>query len=207
MAGNVSAASAGALTLQVEVDTTKPAATTLDLDVTDDSGLSSTDNITRPYLAESWEPSDDLRARMFRLRQGVKWSNGDDFTAEDVKFSIERIPMVAGPNPTTIYVRRVKETKIIDPLTIQSVPSAMFTPARMRRWMLPPPGWTMTVCECDPRPGGVGAFEGEVALHRPRDEHVGARGGQRRQERVRAVGRERQRRCRRQGRAGSEDRL
>jgi peptide/nickel transport system substrate-binding protein len=38
-----------------------------------------------------------------------------------VKFSIERIPMVAGPNPTTIYVRRVKETKIIDPLTVHVI--------------------------------------------------------------------------------------
>jgi hypothetical protein len=29
--------------------------------------------------------------------------------------------MVAGPNPTTIYVRRVKETKIVDPLTIHVI--------------------------------------------------------------------------------------
>ena len=32
---------------------------------------------------------------------------------------------------------------------------AMFTPARMRRWMLPPPGWTTTVCMCEPRVGGA----------------------------------------------------
>ena len=32
---------------------------------------------------------------------------------------------------------------------------AMLTPDRMRRWMLPPPGWTMTVCECEPRVGGA----------------------------------------------------
>src|SRR5437868_5924607 len=32
---------------------------------------------------------------------------------------------------------------------------AMFTPDRMRRWMLPPPGWTMTVCECVARVGGA----------------------------------------------------
>ena len=31
---------------------------------------------------------------------------------------------------------------------------ATFTPDKMRRWMLPPPGWTMTVCECDVRVGG-----------------------------------------------------
>lgn len=32
---------------------------------------------------------------------------------------------------------------------------ATFTPARMRRWMEPPPGWTMTRCECDVRVGGA----------------------------------------------------
>jgi len=32
---------------------------------------------------------------------------------------------------------------------------AMFTPDKMRRWMLPPPGWTMTTCKCDARVGGA----------------------------------------------------
>ncbi|MCB9947355.1 MAG: ABC transporter substrate-binding protein [Rhodospirillaceae bacterium] len=49
-----------------------------------------TDNITRPFLAESWEASDDLSSWTFHLRQGVKWSNGDDFTADDVLFNFER---------------------------------------------------------------------------------------------------------------------
>ncbi len=49
-----------------------------------------TDNITRPFLAESWEASDDLKSWTFNLRQGVKWSNGDDFIADDVIFNFER---------------------------------------------------------------------------------------------------------------------
>ena len=73
-----------------------------------------------PRLALSWKPI-DATTWEFKLRPGVKFHDGSDFTAEDVKFSIERIPMVAGPNPTTIYVRRVKETKIIDPLTVHIV--------------------------------------------------------------------------------------
>lgn len=32
---------------------------------------------------------------------------------------------------------------------------AMTEPAKMRRWMLPPPGWTLTVCECEARVGGA----------------------------------------------------
>ena len=73
-----------------------------------------------PRLAESWKPLDDTTWE-FKLRRGVKFHDGSDFTAEDVKFSIERIPTVSGPNPTTIYVRRVKETKIVDPYTIRIV--------------------------------------------------------------------------------------
>jgi peptide/nickel transport system substrate-binding protein len=52
--------------------------------------LTGTDNVTRPYLAESWEASDDLKTWTFKLRQGVKWSNGDDFNADDVVFNFER---------------------------------------------------------------------------------------------------------------------
>jgi len=73
-----------------------------------------------PRLAESWKPLNDTTWE-FKLRKGVKFHDGSDFTAEDVKFSIERIPMVSGPNPTTIYVRRVKETRIVDPHTVHIV--------------------------------------------------------------------------------------
>src|SRR3546814_10955297 len=40
--------------------------------------LTGSDNVTQPYLAESWEVSDDLKTWTFNLRQGVKWSNGED---------------------------------------------------------------------------------------------------------------------------------
>ncbi len=49
-----------------------------------------TDNITRPYLAEGWEANEDLTVWTFKLRQGVKWNNGDDFGADDVIATFER---------------------------------------------------------------------------------------------------------------------
>jgi peptide/nickel transport system substrate-binding protein len=48
------------------------------------------DNITRPYLAERWEASDDLKTWTLHLRQGVKWNNGDAFGADDVVFNFQR---------------------------------------------------------------------------------------------------------------------
>ena len=48
------------------------------------------DNVTHPYLAESWTPSADLKTWRFQLRQGVRWSNGDVFDVEDVAFNFRR---------------------------------------------------------------------------------------------------------------------
>jgi len=45
------------------------------------------DNITRPYLLEKWEASEDVKTWDLYLKQGIKWNNGDDFTAEDVMFT------------------------------------------------------------------------------------------------------------------------
>jgi peptide/nickel transport system substrate-binding protein len=46
--------------------------------------------ITHPYLLESWTASDDLLTWTLKLKQGIKFSNGRDFTADDVVFNIKR---------------------------------------------------------------------------------------------------------------------
>lgn len=48
------------------------------------------DSRTTPLLAESWKVSDDLKTWTFKLRSGVKFSNGEPFNAAAVKFSFER---------------------------------------------------------------------------------------------------------------------
>ena len=47
-------------------------------------------NLMTPSLAESWTVSTDQLAYEFKLREGLKFHNGDPFTAEDVKFSFHR---------------------------------------------------------------------------------------------------------------------
>lgn len=50
--------------------------------------LTDWDNVTHPYLLERWNASDDLKTWTLYLRQGIKWNNGDDFTADDVVFTM-----------------------------------------------------------------------------------------------------------------------
>ncbi len=47
-------------------------------------------NLMTPSLAESWTMSKDALTYDFKLREGLKFHNGDPFTAEDVKFSFQR---------------------------------------------------------------------------------------------------------------------
>lgn len=47
-------------------------------------------NITHPYLLKNWEVSKDLKTWTLNLRQGIKWNNGDMFTADDVVFTFNQ---------------------------------------------------------------------------------------------------------------------
>lgn len=68
-----------------------------------------------PDLAESWEISDDQMEFTFHLRQ-AKWSDGSDFTADDVVFTIER--MIAQPS-TASKVLMIKSAEKVDDHTVK----------------------------------------------------------------------------------------
>lgn len=78
------------------------------------------DGSVSPLLAESWEVSPDLKTYTFRLRKGVKFQNGQPFSAETVKFSLER----AGSEKSTNKDKRSfsgLKIRVIDAFTIEVV--------------------------------------------------------------------------------------
>ena len=66
-----------------------------------------------PGLIESWE-STDQTTWQFRLRKGVRFHNGDEFTARDVKFSIERILDPRTNSPQARDCRTIDRIEVID---------------------------------------------------------------------------------------------
>ena len=60
-----------------------------------------------PSLAESWDISDDGLEYTFHLRQGVKFHNGNDFTAEDVTYTFHRMLTVEG-GVNTEFIDQIK---------------------------------------------------------------------------------------------------
>jgi peptide/nickel transport system substrate-binding protein len=48
------------------------------------------DNLTRPHLCRRWAVSRDLKTWTLFLQQAVKWTNGDEFGADDVLFNFKR---------------------------------------------------------------------------------------------------------------------
>ena len=70
-------------------------------------------NLMAPSLAESWTVSADQRVYEFKLREGVKFHNGDPLTAEDVKFSFLRA------KGSKILRDKVKEVEAAGPTRVR----------------------------------------------------------------------------------------
>src|SRR5713101_3626188 len=70
-------------------------------------------NLMTPSLAESWTVSADQRVYEFKLREDLKFHNGDAFTAEDVKFSFHRA------KGSKVLHDKVREVAIVDPYRVR----------------------------------------------------------------------------------------
>jgi peptide/nickel transport system substrate-binding protein len=72
-----------------------------------------------PGAATSWKAIDD-KTWEFKLRKGIKFHDGSELTAEDVVFSIERIPNVPNsPGPFTAYTKAIQKIDVVDPYTLR----------------------------------------------------------------------------------------
>lgn len=72
-----------------------------------------------PGLATEWRAVGPTTWE-FRLRPGVRFHNGSDFTAEDVVFTIQRLPNVPNaPSSFAAYSRPIVRMEVVDPLTIR----------------------------------------------------------------------------------------
>ena len=71
-----------------------------------------------PALATSWKALDDLTWE-FKLRKNVRFHDGTPFTAEDVVFTLKRVPDVPNsPSSFATFTKPIIDVKVIDPHTI-----------------------------------------------------------------------------------------
>ncbi len=72
-----------------------------------------------PGLAESWAVVSD-RVWEFRLRRGVRWHDGRDFSAQDVVFTFGRVPGVPNsPGGFGGFLRQVERVEVVEPHLIR----------------------------------------------------------------------------------------
>lgn len=85
------------------------------------SSLLEMDPNSRPVaaLAESWRPvGEDVWE--LKLREGVRFHDGTPFTADDVAFTFQRIPLVANsPGSFRTYTHSVIGVEVVDPLMLR----------------------------------------------------------------------------------------
>jgi peptide/nickel transport system substrate-binding protein len=105
-----------------------------------------------PGLAESWERSKDGKAWTFRLRGGVKFHDGTEFTSEAVKFSLERllgvkphappqvpygelykdIAAIETPDPRTVILRLSRPSQVLLGC-LAMFPAAIVSPTAVKK--------------------------------------------------------------------------
>jgi peptide/nickel transport system substrate-binding protein len=71
-----------------------------------------------PGLATSWKALDDLTWE-FKLRKNVRFHDGTPFTADDVVFTLKRVPNVPNsPSSFATFTKPIVDVKVVDPYTI-----------------------------------------------------------------------------------------
>jgi len=80
-------------------------------------------------LAQSWDISKDGLTIVFHLKKGVHWTDGVEFTAEDVMFGYQTIISPKIPTPYKEDFLQVKHAEVIDAYTFKVIYDKPFAPA------------------------------------------------------------------------------
>ncbi len=80
-----------------------------------------------PGLAVSWDPVDDVTWE-FKLREGVYFHNGEYFTADDVKFTLDRLADPETGAPGAFIVGFLEEVSVVDDYTVHITSQYPFAP-------------------------------------------------------------------------------
>ncbi len=120
------------------------------------------DGRVEPALAISWTWLDPLTVR-FKLRPEVKFHNGEPFSAQAVKFSIDRYLDEKTGFPARGYIDSIMRVDIVDPLTVDIVtayPDGLLLNRLAAFILISPPEYLKTVGEeyFATHPVGTGAF-------------------------------------------------
>jgi len=78
-------------------------------------------------LAESWEHTSPTLWR-FKLRDGVTFHDGAPMTAEDVKFTLDRVRAKDGDSPHKDKFASISDIRVVDPLTVEIEMAEPFAP-------------------------------------------------------------------------------
>lgn len=117
-----------------------------------------------PNLVESWEFSQDGRLLTLRLRNDVYWHNGNQFTSNDVKFSIDTIKNSADTSPYKTCIKNISSYQALDSHTFTITYSTPFSgalqslnfPIISYEYYI---GQNVLDCSKNMQPMGTGAYE------------------------------------------------
>ena len=85
------------------------------------------DNNIIPGLAEEWEPIDE-KTYEFTLREGVKFHDGEPFTADAVKANLDRIRDKEVASPRYFLFEMISDVEVVDEHTVRITTEYPFAP-------------------------------------------------------------------------------